>query len=139
MRYAKWTIFTVCAAMSFFLAVETTSAQSFTPNTPTMSPWLGFLNRPDNDIDNYNRFIRPQFESQRSRAAQQQAIDSLQRQNRALQNQMLDFGAGGPSGVAGAPSGGTAQPPGIQMRLGGYPSQAATFRNYSHFYPNARR
>ena len=140
MKYSKWTVVTVCAMMSILLAMAPASAQTtFTPATPLFSPWHGLFNRPDNrNVDNFNQFVRPQFEQQQQRAAQQQAIDALQRQNRAFQQQ-LDFGTM-PQGGVGAQGAGTAMPPGIsQIRRTGTVSRAATFRNYSHFYPSAPR
>jgi len=105
-------------------------AQGFTGygSTPTLSPWLGLTNRPTGSLDSYNQYVRPQLEMQRALSMQQSQIN---RQG-AVQQDMLRRSN---PGVAAGPQ--------LRTQSGapavGRFSQAATFRNYSHYYNFGRR
>ena len=97
-------------------------------NTPSISPWLGLTNRPTGSLDPYNQYVRPQLEMQRTLGLQQSQIN----QQAVQQQEMLrrsNLGAGGQLHKLGESQMGT-------IRVTGRASQAATFRNYSHYYPN---
>lgn len=124
----------------FFVFHETSfvAAQSYYGSRPAMSPWLGLSNRPTGVLDSYNQYVRPHMEIQKEFNAQQDQLnrqrlqqDSMSRQTQQLeQNQqqiqrtqkdMID----GSQGVQGVRTVGRSKP-------------AASFRNYSHYYPNKR-
>ena len=127
----------------FTIFVETPSAlaqygYSSFGYSPPLSPWLGLANRPTGALDPYNQYVRPQLEMQRALGSQQSQIN----QQAMQQQEMLrrsNLGAQPTKALGGAQT-----PGGVQMgthtgvRTVGRAKPAASFRNYSHYYPNQR-
>lgn len=95
-------------------------AQStYTPQRPTVSPWLGLWQNNSGALDNYHTFVRPQMELNNTLQMQNAA---LRRQEVGLQN--LNNEAVQPLGTA----------------TGMLPTgQGATFMSYSHYYGGNNR
>lgn len=117
-----WLISGVFALLFLTLACSenTAMAQGYNFNrSPAISPWVSIGNRPTGMLDSYNQYVRPQLDVQRAFATQQAQIN---RQNVAQQNmaqsmyQMQSAGA---------------------TPLAGNRQQAASFRNYLHYYPQS--
>jgi len=94
---------------------RTASAQiGYYPPGGTLSPWLNMFNRNPGSLGNYNTYVRPQLELQKT-VAQQNA--AMQRQGSQIQS--LALGMADSQREATIPATGT----------------GATFMNYSHYYP----
>ena len=118
------------AVFAAFVETQTVYAQYGYMNfgsSPSLSPWLGLTNRPTGSLDSYNQYVRPRLEMQRALDYQQSQIN---RQGMVQQDMMRRSNLGAqPGGRVGTQSG-------VQT-IGGT-KQAATFRNYSHYYPGKR-
>ena len=117
--------------LAFFVETQNVFAQGSGyynfGSSPSLSPWLGLTNRPTGSLDPYNQYVRPRLEIERAFQSQQSQIsrqgivqqDMMRRQNLGVQP------GAGIGTQTGAPTVGRFKP-------------AATFRNYSHYYPNMR-
>jgi len=117
------------AVFATFVETQATYAQGYMNfgSSPTLSPWLGLTNRSTGSLDPYNQYVRPQLEMQRAFDYQQSQIN---RQGAVQQDMMRRSNLGvQPGGRLGTQSG---------VPTVGGSRQAATFRNYSHYYPNKR-
>jgi len=96
---------------------------------PTVSPYINLFNNNQGGVNNYFSFVRPMQQQQRLNQQQYN-------QNARLQQQLYN-----PQGQFGAPItlGPQVGGPQTMLRPGnqgtGMPSTAATFFNYSHYYP----
>ena len=95
------------------------AAAQFSPQRPTISPWMGIFQRNTGAMDNYNTFVRPQMELNRTLQMQGSALD---RQEMGLQD--LNYEMMQPQGNRS-----TMMPTG----------QGATFMNFSHYYGGSRQ
>ena len=106
-------------------------AQQRVPNysrRPTVSPFINLFNSNQGGVNNYFSFVRPL--QQQARINQQQF-----NQNARLQRQIQQggtFATSSPITLGVNPTQGMLRP-GVQGT--GTPSTAASFMNYSHFYP----
>lgn len=104
-----------CAMAIASCTFDAASAQQnqvprYTPDRPTVSPYINLLRNDTGGVPNYYSFVRPQLD--------QQAVN---RRNAAtFQNQGIAV-----MKLETLAAGGTNRPTG----------SAATFRNYSHYYP----
>ena len=112
--------------LAFFCQTGNASAQGYMNfgATPPLSPWLALGNRPMGSLDNYNQYVRPRLEIQNMMGAQQTQIN-----RQGLQQQVFERAARNVSAGTGFQRG---------ARTTGGSMPAATFRNYSHYYPNMR-
>ncbi|MGL6196410.1 MAG: hypothetical protein ACRC2T_16465 [Thermoguttaceae bacterium] len=127
----KTKIISVCAKLVVFIAViicvqNVCFAQGGNNyynfgSQPALSPWLSLGNKPTGVLDSYNQYVRPQLQVRDAFAQQQAQLNRQGNMQRAMESQII--------------SGGTAAMP----KTTGRSKQAATFRNYSHYYPNAGR
>ena len=86
--------------------------------SPTLSPYLSLLNADTGSgLPNYFAYTRPQLQQQRTNRRQQQQVQGLRQQVRAIDQQMVN-----PAGSAGL------RPTGHQT----------VYMNLSHFYPVGR-
>ena len=109
----------------FSLPVEAFSANrrrrsySYTPQSPTISPWMGLWRQNTGALDNYHTFVRPQM----------QLNQTLQMQNAALSRQAMGLQALNNE---------INQP--LENQSGMLATgQGATFMNYSHYYYSGNR
>ena len=122
----RFTSILFVVAFTNFGEVQSAFAQGYGAS-PALSPWLGLTNRPTGSLDAYNQYVRPRLEMQRALDLQQSQIN---RQG-TVQQEMLRRSNPGvqPGGQIGTHGG---------VQTTGGSRQAATFRNYSHYY-NFRR
>ena len=112
--------------LAFFCQTGNASAQGYMNfgSSPPLSPWLALGNRPTGSLDSYNQYVRPRLEIQNMMGAQQAQINRQGLQQQTFER-VARQGVGGTGFQSGAQTTGRAMP-------------AATFRNYSHYYPNMR-
>ena len=112
--------------IAFFCQTENASAQGYMNIgvTPPLSPWLALGNRPTGSLDSYNQYVRPRLEIQNMMSNQQTQIN-----RQGLRQQTLERAARNVSSGTGFQGGAATT---------GRSVPAATFRNYSHYYPNMR-
>lgn len=100
---------------------------------PTVSPLINLFNSNQGGVNNYFSFVRPLQQQQR---LNQQQLNQSARLQQQL-NRPGQFGGGGP--ITLGPQLGGQQSMLRQAPQGvGAPSTAATFLNYSHYYPPQR-
>jgi len=107
----------VCVAPSWAQGMR----PSYTPSSPTLSPWFGLYNRDSGPLDNYHNFVRPR----------QRVYRALQQQHNEIQRQSSNLNALGQE-VLSMRQPSSLRPTGV----------GSTFMNYSHYYsvqPPARR
>lgn len=128
--------FSVVVVLGLSLASDQAHGQRRVPNysrRPTVSPFINLFNSNQGGVNNYFSFVRPL--QQQARVNQQQFNQNARLQQQIYnQQQAAQFGGG--QITLGAPAGVGVQGllrPGAQGV--GTPSTAATFFNYSHFYP----
>ena len=86
---------------------------SYTPSSPTLSPWFGLYNRDSGALGNYHYYVRPR----------QQAYRALQQQHNEIQRQSSDLHTLGQQ-VLSMRRSNSLRPTGV----------GSTFMNYSHYY-----
>ena len=109
-----------------FAAAQQAAAQNpkqkysrrYQPNKPTLSPYLNYFRLNTGVLPNYQQFVRPQINLQKTLQQQQAQI-------RSGQNSLKDLN----SKVEQRFSKPTVSPTG----------HGATFRNYSHYFPKLQR
>lgn len=127
--------FSVVVLVGLSLAADQANAQRRVPNysrRPTVSPYINLFNSNQGGVNNYFSFVRPL--QQQAQVNQQQFNQNARLQQQVFnQQQAAQFGTG--QITLGAPVGGVPSMlrPGAQGV--GMPSTAATFFNYSHYYP----
>lgn len=95
---------------------------------PTVSPYVNLFNNNQGGVNNYLSFVRPmqqqarfnQMQSNENRFLQQQLLNRQQ----GFGNSQIQVGGAAPQGMLRQGAQGA-----------GMPSTAATYFNYSHFYP----
>ena len=95
------------------------SQSRFAPARPTISPYLYLSRGTVGGVPSYYAWVRPRFELERQMNQVNQQLNFLDRQL-LIEQQMNQV----QQGESGAP-----------YRAVGSPSTAATFMNYSHFFP----
>ena len=114
--------------LAFFCQTQDASAQGYMNfgTNPPISPWVALGNRPTGSLDSYNQYVRPRLEMQSMMGAQQTQLNRQGMQQQMMMRSSQGVGSGmGMQQGGGAPTVGRFKP-------------AATFRNYSHYYPNMR-
>ncbi len=96
-----------------------TAAAQYSPQRPTVSPWMGLWQRNTGALDNYHTFVQPQMELNKTLQMQGSALN---RQETGLQD--LNYEMMQPQGNRS-----TMMPTG----------QGATFMSYSHYYGGSRQ
>jgi hypothetical protein len=136
------------AILSAFIAVWgflVSPSTIFAQLSPPISPWMQMMDRSrtPGQLDNYNRFIRPQQEMMREYAAQASQLQSQQQALQALQN-AAGGGTGSGSGVRdlAAPSGSSSGAGGTLLlspprEIPRAQRNPAGFNQYLHYYPAA--
>ncbi len=122
-KYFQRATFWLCAALLgfAFCGSEAAYGQMNFYNfgqSPALSPWLSLGNRPTGVLDSYSQYVRPQLEIQQAFAQQQAQLNRQAYQQQSLQGDLETINA--------------------PQKRGSY-SRAASFRNYSHYYPNMKR
>ena len=110
-----------CLAVVLFAAVAysrpAVAQRTYTPQSPTISPWMGLWQRNPGALDNYHTYVQPQMELDRTLQLQNEALARQSAGLRALNYDIMQ-----PQGY-------------LSMMPTG---QGATFMNYSHYYGGNR-
>lgn len=120
-RILGMTVFTVI----LFCETNFASAQANSylgGTTPAINPWLSLSNKRTGVLDSYNQYVRPQLELQKAISTQQAQLNRQGAQQQMMYQQSQQQQAAMQSGGA----------------VTGRAKQAASFRNYSHYYPKMR-
>ncbi|MCX7396074.1 MAG: hypothetical protein NT138_00175 [Planctomycetales bacterium] len=109
----------ICVILGIVLAGHSQGSSGqdiprYTPQRPTISPYLNLLRNDNGSLPNYFSLVRPQ---QNQRNLDNQILSTTRSQARQVQ-ELNDLAAGGTSG--------------------GATGSAGTYRNLSHFYPANR-
>ncbi len=115
------TALTIAVIVGGAIWCQTATAQipAYTPQTPTISPWMGLWRQDTGVLDNYHTFVRPQTELNATLQMQNAALNRQAAGLQYLNNELMQPQIS-PSGMT--PTG-----------------QGATFMSYSHYYGGNRQ
>lgn len=136
LKYRYLLLFVLGTAFFVFYETHSVYAQSYYNfgSSPAISPWLGLSNRPTGVLDSYNQYVRPRMEIQREFQVQQDQLNrqGMRQEIMYRESQQAQRAATQRPGTSTGPR--TSQGVPVVGRF----KQAASFRNYSHYYPNKR-